>query len=391
MTIPSQFAPVSPLPTRGKRLVAAMPEWSSRSRPSESFVIGVLPGEGIGPEVIEVALDVLEVLAAFLPFRVDVRAGGSIGIAAQRKDGRYLTENVVEFCEAVFDQGGAILCGPGGGRFVYDLRTRLQLYCKLIPLRPWRALRDTGPLRPERLQGVDIVIVRENVSGLYFGSWGIESQEDGTRTAYHHSSYRDDEVGRLLTVARQLCAQRRGQLAVIVKPGGIPAISQLWKEKLDEVNRDGAVDTRVLEVDNAAYQLIAHPEDFDVVACPNMFGDVLGDCGSLLLGSRGLSYSGNFGASGCAVYQTAHGAAWALAGADRANPIGQICSLAMMLRESCDLPAAATAIEQAIELTLARGIRLPDIPGPDSRVVGTREMGRRICESLLEVLASESF
>jgi 3-isopropylmalate dehydrogenase len=319
---------------------------------------------------------------------LELRTGGPIGVAAQRQVGDSLPNDVVEFCQQVFDQGGAILCGPGGGRFVYELRTRFQLYCKLIPLQPWRALRDTGPVRPEYLSGVDIVVVRENISGLYFGSWGIESQEDGTQIAYHHSAYRDDEVERLLTVAMALARRRRGRLALITKPGGLPSISRLWQEKLHELNRDGSVDTRVLEVDNAAYQLIAHPDDFDVVACPNMFGDVLGDCGSLLLGSRGLSYSGNFGASGTAVYQTAHGAAWDLAGTNRANPIGQICSLAMMLRESCDLPAAAAAIEQAIELTLARGVRVPDISGPDSCIVGTREMGRRICESLLEVLAS---
>ena len=207
-------------------------------------------------------------------------------------------------------------------------------------------------MRPERLEGVDIVVVRENVSGLYFGSWGIVSQSDNCRVAYHHSSYREDEVERILTVALALARQRRNKLDVITKPGGIPAISQLWQEKLQELNHDEGVATRVLEVDNAAYQLIAHPEDFDVVACPNLFGDVLGDCGSLLLGSRGLSFSGNFGGCGCAVYQTAHGAAWPLAGTDRANPIGQICSLGMMLRESCDLPVAAEAIEQAIELTL---------------------------------------
>jgi 3-isopropylmalate dehydrogenase len=321
---------------------------------------------------------------------VDVRTGGPIDVTAQHQVGSDLTGAVVEFCQEVFDLGGAILCGPGGGRFVYDLRTRLKLYCKLIPLRPWRALKDTGPLRPERLEGVDIVVVRENVSGLYFGSWGIVSQSDNCRVAYHHSSYREDEVERILTVALALARQRRNKLDVITKPGGIPAISQLWQEKLQELNHDEGVATRVLEIDNAAYQLIAHPEDFDVVACPNLFGDVLGDCGSLLLGSRGLSFSGNFGGCGCAVYQTAHGAAWPLAGIDRANPIGQICSLAMMLRESCDLPVAAEAIEQAIELTLARGVRVADIASPGCRVVGTREMGRRICESLLEVLGGRS-
>ncbi|MEZ0373939.1 MAG: isocitrate/isopropylmalate family dehydrogenase, partial [Candidatus Sericytochromatia bacterium] len=137
-----------------------------------------------------------------------------------------------------------------------------------------------------------------------------------------------------------------------------------------------------LEIDNASYQLIARAQDFDVVVAPNMFGDVLADCGALLLGSRGMSFSGNFGAGGKAVYQTGHGAAYDLAGSDKANPLGQILSLAMMLRESYAWPEGAARIEAAVARTLEQGYRTPDIAAPGCQVVGARELARRVCQAI---------
>ena len=354
-----------------------------------AFLVGVLPGEGVGPEVIDVALSLLRVVGRATGHRFEVRTGGAIGKQAERLTGRGLTPEVCGFCDEVFGEGGAVLCGPGGGRFVYDLRRQFDLYCKLIPLRHWPALADAGVLRPEAARSADVLIVRENASGLYCGEWGSEG-EGGGRSAYQVCRYRTDEVVRILGRALQLAGRRRGKLTVITKPGGVPAISALWQDALERVASEyRGVRCRTLEVDNAAYQLIADPQQFDVIVCPNMFGDILGDCGSLLMGSRGMSWSGNFGAAGQAVYQTAHGAAWDLAGRDRANPIGQVCSLAMMLRESFRLPALADALETAIVHTLAQGVRTADIQGAQPVAVGTRAMGQALCASLTEVLQGE--
>ncbi len=364
------------------RLCAAVPGWPEHSDPTRPHVIGVLQGEGVGPEVIDVALDVLAVLAGTGTRRFDIRSGGPIGLIAQQQCGSSLSDEVIAFCNETFSAGGAILCGPGGGRFVYELRARFDLYCKFTPLRPFAALRDVGALRPERKDGIDIVAVRENIGGLYFGDWGTETGAEGKLSAYHRFSYREADVDRILEVALRLALQRRKRLAVVTKPGGVPSVSALWASRLRHLGSGMDVDTQVLEVDNAVYQLIANAHDFDVIVSPNMFGDVLADCGALLLGSRGMSFSGNFGLGGKAVYQTGHGAAHDLAGTDRANPVGQILSLAMMLRESFFWPEAAEAIEAAIEETLASGHRTADILAPGCRLVGTRELGQRICETL---------
>jgi 3-isopropylmalate dehydrogenase len=336
-------------------------------------IVGVLPGEGIGPEIIAAALDVL----AAVDGAFEVRTGGAIGLPALEETGRALTPEVVSFCEEVFADRGAILCGPGGARFVYDLRARFDLFCKLTPVRPIAALDDTGVLRPEARAGVDLLVVRENSGGLYFGEWGSEGA-----AAFQQFRYEEGRVARLLDVAVRAAELRRGRLCLVVKPEGIPAISELWQSQLTQRAAGHAVETRVLEVDHASYQLIADARSHDVIVAPNLFGDILSDCAALLLGSRGLSYSGNFGPGGAAVYQTGHGAARELAGTDRANPLGQVFSLAMLLRESCGLADAADAIEEAAARTVAAGWRTADVAGPGSRVIGTREMGRRVAEAL---------
>ncbi len=223
---------------------------------------------------------------------------------------------------------------------------------------------------------MDIVIVRENTGGVYLGEWGQDKGNSGT--AFHRFSYKEAHVERILMVAARLACNRRGRLTVVLKPGGVPAISSMWQRKMQEVCTGLDLEPRMLEIDNAMYQIIANAQAFDVVVAPNMFGDVLADGAGLLLGSRGLCFSGNFNDSQAAVYQTGHGAAYDLAGTDQANPVGQIHALAMMLRESFGLHREAAAVEAAVAFTLAEGFRTPDIAGPDSKVVGTAELGRRI-------------
>lgn len=365
---------------------SSLPNWSGSTLNLNEYVIGVLPGEGIGPEIIDVTLDILEHISNVSTKRFDISIGGKIGLPAKIESGNALSQEVVEFCQSIFSRWGAVLCGPGGGRFVYNLRAQFDLFCKFTPIRPISPLDDIGALRPSALIDVDMVIVRENTGGLYFGEWGTVVGNE--KSAHHRFEYKEEQVQRILEVAIALASMRRNNLSVALKPDGIPSISELWQEKLDELAVNSGVDCQVLEVDNAMYQIIANAKSFDVIVAPNMFGDILSDGASLLLGSRGLSFSGNFDAVGHAVYQTGHGAAYGLAGSDTANPIGQIFSLAMMLRESFGLHSQASAIESAVTETLLDGWRTADIAARDSRVVGTREMGKRIGDRLEKKMAA---
>lgn len=358
-----------------------LPAWPARMRPRSALVIGVLPGEGIGPEVIGASLPLLEVIGARTPYRFEVRTGGKIGLQARHETGRALTDGVAEFCAGIFSAGGAVLCGPGGGRFVYELRERFDLFCKLVPLRPLDALATAGVIRPEARREVDMLVIRENASGLYLGDSGTERSAEGTR-AWHRFHYHEHEVTRILRVAVAAARARRGRLCVVTKPAGVPDISDLWERTARELAAGAGVELVVLEVDTACYQIVAEARRFDVIAAPNMFGDVLADGASVLLGSRGVTYSANYSAHGWAVYQTGHGAAHDLAGRGVANPVGQILSLAMMLGETFELPEVAAHILAAINDTLAAGWRTADIMEPGCTAVGTAELGERIAAAL---------
>lgn len=362
-------------------LSRALAQGSGADRPRDEYIIGVLSGEGIGPEIIDVTLNILGRLESYTPECFKIEYGGKIGLPAKHEYGKVLTDEVINFCQSIFSKHGSILSGPGGERFVYTLRAQFDLFCKFTPISALPVLDNTCVIKPEVRKGVNMVIIRENISGLYFGEWGI-TVNGNKKSAFHRFSYDKDHVIRILNVAIQLAAQRRKTLTVVLKPDGIPAISELWQTALTELTRECSIETQMLEVDNAMYQMIADPDQFDVVVAPNMFGDILSDGAALLLGSRGLSFSGNFGNSGMAVFQTGHGAAHDLAGKDIANPIGQIFSLAMLLRESFGLSHYANAIESAVEETLIEGWRTADICEPGCKLVGTQEMGLRIGDSL---------
>jgi 3-isopropylmalate dehydrogenase len=339
------------------------------------YVLGVLPGEGIGPEVIASALRVLQAVEPEARFDLRMAMATAAG-----SGGEGLTPDEEDFFAGTFAAGGAVLCGPRGGRFVYELRRRFDLYLKLSPLRVSPALSALSPLRQAVVAGADVLIVRDNAGGVYQGEWG-ETRHGGERIATHSFSARESDARRILEAAAALAAERRGRMAVIGKEGGIPTITRLWREVAEEAARSRGIAWELINVDFAAYRLIQDPRSFDVLVCPNLEGDVLADIGAVLLGSRGASFSGNFTPSGLAVYQTNHGAAADLAGRDVANPLGQIFSLAMMLRESFGLPGAAEAIEGAVEAALARGFRTADLMG-EGRAVGTREMTGRVIEEL---------
>jgi 3-isopropylmalate dehydrogenase len=339
--------------------------------------IGILPGEGIGPEVIRAAVAVLEAAAEEVGLELAITEKA----AAESHD---LSEDDVEFCRDTFASGGAVLAGPHGGRWVYELRRRFDLFCKVSPVRPPQELDLLdAPIQPSRLEGVDLLLVREQIGGVYQGRWGESLGDDGSRIAVHSFSYRQREVRRILETAATLAGWRRGRLAVIVKDGGIPSISRLWRDCATSVAGDD-LSLEVLDADHAVYRMLRHPRDLDVIVAPNLFGDVLADAAGALLGSRGITHGGSFDAARSAVYQTNHGAARDLAGSDRANPAGQILAAAMMLRESFGLSAAGEAIERALAEAWHEGWRTEDVAEPGCRVIGTREMGKRVADRVGE-------
>jgi 3-isopropylmalate dehydrogenase len=345
-------------------------------------IVGVLKGEGIGPEVIDCALHVLAALEAGTGVKFETRAGGVIGRESEGRGGRILPEPVVEFCRGIFDAGGAVLNGPGGGRYVYELRRTFDLFCKLSPLEVAPELAGAGRLKPEHVRGVNILMVRENAAGVYQGTWK-ESGTNGDRVAEHRFSYREHDVSRILRTASRLAAGRRGHLTVVYKESGVPSISELWRECALRISHQAGVRCSLLDIDHMAYRLIQHPGEFDVVAAPNLFGDVLSDLGGVLLGSRGLSFAGSFAENGAAVYSTNHGAAYDLAGTDRANPIAQILSMAMMLRETFGLAREARLIEEAIRDVWRQGYRTADLHEPDCEIVGTQRMAAAVADAVL--------
>jgi 3-isopropylmalate dehydrogenase len=357
------------------------------ARPVQQHVIGVLEGEGVGREVVSASLEVLTAVASVCSCPVRIERGAAIGLDAERIHGRALSDEVIAFCETVFSRGGAILAGPAGGRFVYDMRIRFDLFCKLSPLIVHDELLDAGHMRPEHCRGIDILVVRENCSGVYQGCWTEETTPTGSRRAAHEFSYEEGEVRRIMEVGARIAGQRRGALAVIHKLCGVPTISRLWIDVANEVARDHGLKLTLLEVDYSAFALIQHARMFDLIVAGNLFGDIIADLGGVLLGSRGVCFSGNFAPSGAAVYQTNHGAARDLAGQDVANPVGQIFALAMLLRESFGLFEAAELMQRSVREAWARGWRTADVAVNGCHLVGTREMGRRIAEIAVELSA----
>ncbi|MDH3280658.1 MAG: isocitrate/isopropylmalate family dehydrogenase, partial [Gammaproteobacteria bacterium] len=356
--------------------------YNSNSGSAGVHQIGVLRGEGVGPEVVNAALAVLSAVQSISKATFQLHYGGCIGIESEKQIGSPLGEDVIGFCEDIWAGGGAILSGPGGGRYVYDLRKRFDLFCKLNPLITYGELGYAGHLKPEYTNDVDIMVVRENIAGVYQGQWSSGTTSDGTRSAAHRFEYTEDVVTRIVEVAARIASKRRGKLALIVKTNGVPTISELWLACGDQVAARYDVEVIPLEVDYAAYCMIQDAQELDVVVTPNLFGDILADLGGVLLGSRGLCYSGSFSRRGYAVYQTNHGAAYDLAGADRVNPVGQILSVAMMLRESFGLLRESALIEHAVRQVWRKGWRTPDLVDNGCRVCGTRDMAERVSDAV---------
>lgn len=372
----------------GMRLSRFLPASQVSPQRSAPALIGVLGGTGIGPDVTLAALRVLDAVEASGPEPWRVQWFGRPGQPMTLAQGKHLSEPIADFCADVFRQGGAILSGPGGGRYVYELRRRFNLYCKFVPIRPWPQIAGAGCLRPDHTADVDILIVRDNAAGVYQGSWR-EDLSPGTRSAEHVFSYTEHEVRQLAEVAARAAAARRGLLTIILKDGGVPTISDLWRDVATAAAHAAGVRAATVNVDLAAYQIIQHPRQFDVIVAPNLFGDVMADVAGLLQRSRALGFSGNFAPDHSAVYQTNHGCAHDLAGLDCANPVGQILALAMLLCESFGLESEADQIERGVVAAWEDGWRTADLAETGRRVVGTQEMADRIASAVARLSPSK--
>lgn len=356
------------------------------ARSDDTFLIGILPGEGIGPQIIDISLKLLDTIQQCSPVRFKFEFGGAIGKEAVAKTGSSLTDEVISFCSGIFDNGGVVFCGPGGDRFVYELRREFQMFCKLTPIYRLPALKQVGVLKPGISDAVDILVVRENCAGVYQGAYGV-NEVDGHVEAWHRFQYTRSQVVDIMEAAARAALGRNRKVSVITKPGGVPTISNLWDHIAREVLSAYGVAMETLEIDNACYQIIARPADFDVVVAPNLLGDIVSDVASLLMGSRGLAHSANFSKNAtCAVYQTGHGAAHDLKGKNVANPIGQILSLSMMLEQNFGLASIAQKIRDAVDSVLSDQQRTSDIAEPHSHITGTAELGQMIDERLRSLL-----
>jgi 3-isopropylmalate dehydrogenase len=350
-------------------------------RHDRRLVVGILEGEGVGPELTRLCRDILGQLSETSGWTCEVRTGGAIGVQALKESGAELTEDVIGFSQAVFDAGGAILAGAGGGRFVYDMRRRFGLYVKLNPLPRFPELQGRGGGRWRGEACHDLLVVRENLGGLYQGVSTLTQTADGRRVE-HRFECKESDVLRVADVAARIAAVRRGDLTVVAKQSGLPEMSDLWFDCARQAADRQGVRLRTLDIDFAVYQFLAAPDEFDVLLTPNCFGDILADLGGLLSGSRGSTYGASYSDQGAAVYQTNHGAAYDLAGRDVCNPVGQILSLAMMLRESYGRAREADAIVAAVRQTWRDGWRTADLSEPDCRTIGTQAFGRHVLDHL---------
>jgi len=350
----------------------------------------ILPGDGIGPEVVDAAVRVIDALRARHGFACELEHG-LIGGAAIDAHGVPLPDETLDQAR----RADAILMGAVGGpkwdalerdvrpeRGLLKIRSALGLYANLRPALCFDELAGASTLKPEVLRGLDLMIVRELTGGIYYGSPRGIATEQGVRVGINTERYSEPEIERIVRTAFDLARLRRKQVCSVDKANVLES-SQLWREVAERVALDYAdVKLSHLYVDNAAMQLVRAPKQFDVVVTGNLFGDILSDIAAQLTGSIGMLPSASLDAQGKGLYEPVHGSAPDLAGKGAANPLATILSVAMLLRYSLKRGDLAARVEGAIGKTLASGLRTADIARPGERTVGTTPMAQAVIAAL---------
>jgi 3-isopropylmalate dehydrogenase len=353
--------------------------------------IAVLPGDGIGTEIVAEALKVLDVLQQDFGLRIETEEA-LIGGAAFDATGTPFPETTLTLCR----QADSVLLGAVGGpkwepldysvrpeRGLLGLRSELELFANLRPAILYPQLVAASTLKPDVVSGLDIMIIRELTGGIYFGQpRGRRTNDKGEREGFNTLVYNESEIRRIAHIAFRTARKRNRKLCSVDK-ANVLECTELWREVMIEVGKDYPdVELTHMYVDNAAMQLVRAPKQFDVMVTENMFGDILSDCAAMLTGSIGMLPSASLDKNGKGMYEPIHGSAPDIAGKGLANPIATILSVAMMLRYSFGDPVNADRIEQAVTAALDAGYRTADIHSEGARKVGTREMGAAIVAGL---------
>jgi 3-isopropylmalate dehydrogenase len=347
------------------------------------MLVALLPGDGIGPEVIEQGVRVLRAVCGEALSFEEALVGG----AAYKAGGHPLPAATLELAR----RADAILFGAVGDpdcdalerslrpeQAILGLRKELTLFANLRPARLFPELADASALRPEVARAIDMVIVRELNGDVYFGEKGLRTTAGGRRQGYDVMSYDEDEVARIARVGFETAQARNGRLCSVDK-ANVLETSQLWRDVMIEVAADYPdIALTHMYVDNAAMQLVRNPGQFDVIVTGNLFGDILSDQASMCAGSIGMLPSASLDSAGKGLYEPIHGSAPDIAGQGKANPLATILSAAMMLRYSLAMPAEADRIEAAVARALAGGARSPDLGG----TMTTTEMGAAVLAAL---------
>ncbi|WP_252250338.1 3-isopropylmalate dehydrogenase [Clostridium sp. ZBS13] len=354
------------------------------------YNVAVIPGDGIGPDIVTEAVKVLNVVGEKFGHKFEyeyVMAGG----CSIDKNGEALPKETLEICKA----SDAILLGAVGGprwddpdskirpeQALLGLRSGMNLYCNLRPAVLYEPLKNASPLKDEIVKnGIDIAIVRELTGGIYFGERGRD-EIDGIESAYDTERYSTVEIKRIVKIGFETAMKRNKKLTCVDK-ANILETSRLWRKVIGEISKDyPEVNVNYLYIDNASMQLVKDPTQFDVIVTSNMFGDILSDEASMITGSIGMLPSASLGEGTLGMYEPIHGSAPDIAGKGIANPLATILSAAMMLRYSFDLESEAKLIEGAVLSVLEDGYRTGDIMSKGKIKVGTNEMGDLVCKKI---------
>ncbi len=357
-----------------------------------NYRITLLPGDGIGPEIMAVAVDVLKVVGGQFNFQCEFQEAPIGGVAIDAT-GEPLPSQTLEMCR---NSDAVLLAAIGGYKWdnlprhqrpetgLLGLRAGLGLFANLRPAKILPQLIDASTLKREIVEGVDIMVVRELTGGVYFGTpKGVFETETGEKRGVNTMAYSESEVDRIARVGFETAQKRGGNLCSVDK-ANVLEVSQLWRDRVNQLAPEYPdVELSHLYVDNAAMQLVRWPKQFDTIVTGNLFGDILSDAAAMLTGSIGMLPSASLGASGPGVFEPVHGSAPDIAGQDKANPLAQVLSVAMMLRYALEQPVAADKIEKGVLEVLEQGYRTGDIMSEGMKQVGCKEMA----EVLLKVLS----